>query len=139
MKNTTTYDVVLLTDPRYVNPIEKDGYIQNVLMEDKLVADALENQGLSVVRKAWDDPEFDWANVKYAVFRATWDYFDRYQEFFEWFEVTSKKTTFINSENLIRWNIDKHYLQDLKAKQVHIPKTMFVEAGDALILKEALV
>ena len=139
MKNTSTYDVVLLTDPRYVNPIEKDGYIQNVLIEDELVVEALKKLGLKVTRKAWDDQVFDWASTNYAVFRATWDYFDRYQEFFEWFETTSKITTFINAENLIRWNIDKHYLQDLRTKNVHIPKTLFIEPREPLNLQEALV
>ena len=37
-----TFDVVLLTDSRYVNPKEVNDYISNVLLEDKLVQSALE-------------------------------------------------------------------------------------------------
>lgn len=138
MKTNETYDIVLLTDARYVNPQQKDDYIKNILLEDELVLEALESHGLSVTRKAWDDSKFEWTNTKYAVFRATWDYFDRYREFFEWFEKTSKETSFINTENLIRWNIDKHYLKDLQNKKVHIPKTLFIEAGETLNLEDAL-
>lgn len=40
-----------------------------------------------------------------------------------------QKTHFINSELLIRWNLDKHYLADLKAKNINIVETLFIEAG----------
>ena len=38
------YDVVVLTDSRYVNPIEKNAYINNVLQEDELVINALKEK-----------------------------------------------------------------------------------------------
>ena len=31
------YDVVILTDNRYINPIEKDWYTNQVLLEDQLL------------------------------------------------------------------------------------------------------
>jgi hypothetical protein len=37
----TKYDVVLLTDKRYVNPTEKTPYITNVLLEDELLTNGL--------------------------------------------------------------------------------------------------
>ena len=119
------FDIVVLTDHRYVAPKTRTPYIENVLQEDHLVLEAMEKQGLKVVRKAWDDPDFDWSTTQYALFRTTWDYFDRYPEFSEWLEKTSKRTRFINSKELIYWNIDKHYLQDLSKAGVTIPKTVF--------------
>ncbi len=47
MKN---FDVVLLTDSRYVNPKIVNDYISNVLLEDKLVQRALEKFKLKVHR-----------------------------------------------------------------------------------------
>ena len=38
------FDVVVLTDSRYVNPIEKNAYINNVLQEDELVINALKEK-----------------------------------------------------------------------------------------------
>lgn len=134
-----TFDIILLTDARYVSPTKKDRYIANVLEEDQLVINALEEEGFSVERKAWDDPNFDWSITRYAIFRATWDYFDRYGEFFQWFQKAAKQTQLINSEALIRWNIDKHYLKDLQANKVHIPKTLFIEAGETGNLKQAML
>ncbi|SDQ73280.1 ATP-grasp domain-containing protein [Flagellimonas zhangzhouensis] len=132
------FDVVVLTDHRYVAPKKNTPYIQNVLQEDQLVLDALKNKGLNVIRKSWDDPNFDWSSTKYALFRTTWDYFDRFKEFSEWLEKASKQTQFINSKELIHWNIDKHYLQDLSYARVTIPKTVFIEKGSEISLAEAI-
>ncbi|NAY90864.1 hypothetical protein GTQ34_02940 [Muricauda sp. JGD-17] len=132
------YDVVVLTDDRYIDPKQKDIYVSNILEEDHLVMDALAQLGLKVVRKSWADPHFDWSCTKYALFRTTWDYFDRYTEFYEWFKKTSGLTQFINSKQLIDWNIDKHYLRDLNEQGINIPNTHFIESGDPLSLKEAI-
>ena len=42
-------DIVVLTDNRYVNPIEINDYNKTVLLEDQLVVDALKNEGLNVI------------------------------------------------------------------------------------------
>lgn len=132
------FDVTILTDSRYLQENRKSIYVSNVLEEDRLVKQALEQKGITVIRKAWDDPEFDWNETEYALFRATWDYFDRYQEFSQWFEQTKMKTQFINSDKLIKWNIDKHYLIELESKGVRIPKTIIIEPGSNSSLKQLL-
>jgi glutathione synthase/RimK-type ligase-like ATP-grasp enzyme len=132
-----TYDVVVLTDPRYINPKKTSDYINNVLLEDRLVLEALQNEGLNAIRKSWDDPNFDWSQTLFALFRTTWDYFDRYQDFSKWFQKASGQTQFINSKQLIHWNIDKHYLMDLAKRGVRIPKTFIVEKGSDMTLKTA--
>lgn len=129
------YDVIILTDHRYVNPKKVDSYIQNVLDEDNYVKKAIEKEGLKVNRLSWDDATFDWSTTKYILFRTTWDYFDRYSEFSDWLNKVSKQTTLLNSENIIRWNIDKHYLQDLQKNGVHICESYFVEKGEENSLK----
>ena len=124
------YDIVILTDSRYENPTETDWYIDQVILEDDLVKKALEQKGYSVIKKAWDAPDFDWTNCNYAIFRTTWDYFERFEEFFKWFSETQKVVQFINNPEVIYWNLDKHYLQELQQKQVNMPPTLFIEKGD---------
>ena len=131
------FDVVVLTDHRYVNPKKRTPYVENVLLEDRLVVEALQAEGLKVARKSWDDPSFDWSSTRFALFRTTWDYFDRFEEFSAWFEATSKQTQFINSKKLIDWNIDKHYLLDLSEAGITIPKTHFLEKGTYTTLEQA--
>ena len=126
------YDVVILTDYRYENPKEINWYTQQVLIEDKILKKSLEKKGLKVCKKNWNTKDFDWAKTKYAIFRSTWDYFDRFNEFFKWLDRTKEKTKFINSSDIILWNIDKHYLNDLQKQGINIAPTIFIEKGNKL-------
>ncbi|TVZ55574.1 glutathione synthetase-like protein [Lutibacter sp. Hel_I_33_5] len=136
---TKKFDVIILTEPRYVNPTKKDIYTENVLKEDNYVKLALEKLHLKVGRISWDDPNFDWSSTKYILFRTTWDYFDRYPEFSDWLNKVSQQTILLNSEKIIRWNIDKHYLLDLQKNGVHICESYFIEKGDSDTLKKLAI
>lgn len=128
------YDIVVLTDDRYVNPDQPDWYVENILKEDGLVLEALEKRGFRVSRKSWSDPSFDWSKTRSVIFRTTWDYFDRYGEWKSWLEATSRKTQMINPYQLIQWNMDKHYLADLSEQGVNIPTTHFIRKGNTTTL-----
>jgi glutathione synthase/RimK-type ligase-like ATP-grasp enzyme len=129
------YDFVILTDDRYINPAKRDQYVQNILFEDGILIKELERLGFNVMRKSWSDPDFEWKSTKYAIFRTTWDYFDRLSEFINWLEGTSVKTKFINDYSLVKWNLDKHYLKDLKNSNVPIVPTNFIEPDDDIKLE----
>ena len=129
------YDIVILTDSRYEKPKKTDWYIDQVLLEDSLVQKALEAKDLKVIRKDWACPHFDWESTQYAIFRTTWDYFDRFEEFFTWFEKTRKIVQFINVPEIIYWNLDKHYLKDLEKLGLNIPPTHYIEKGEQQSLR----
>ena len=133
---TKTIDCVVLTDQRYILNSSSETYIQNVLDEDAFVVNALKAEGLNAIRLAWDNAHFNWETTKCIIFRTTWDYFDRFTAFSKWLSQVSKKTTLINSEAIIRWNIDKHYLQDLKKNKIHTAETYFIEKGSGISLKQ---
>ena len=126
------YDVVILTDYRFENPKEINWYTNQVLTEDNILQESLERKGLKVCKKNWNANDFNWAKTKYAIFRSTWDYFDRFNEFFKWLDITKEKTKFINSSDIILWNIDKHYLNDLEKQGINIAPTIFIEKGNQL-------
>ena len=130
-----SFDFVILTDDRYVLP-PTDQYTQNIHKEDNLLKEALEARGTKVGRVSWSDVDFDWANTNAVIFRTTWDYFGRYEEWVNWLEQLKHKTQMINPYNTVRWNMDKHYLAELAAKGIHIPATVYVEKGERLSLKE---
>ena len=136
MHEKNKLDIVILTDNRYVNPKQKDWYIDQVLQEDKILQKALEKKGLKVCKKDWADTKFDWNTTKFAIFRTTWDYFDRFNEFINWINKTKKKTTFINPIETIIWNIDKHYLKDLSENGLNINPTLFIEKNKKTNLKK---
>lgn len=123
------FDIVLLTESRYVNPANPDWYTSQILEDDALLTAELEKLGLHVTRKDWADPDFDWGSTGLAVFRTTWDYFNRFAEFENWLAMAEQRTMLVNPPALIRWNWDKHYLRDLNQRGIHIPETLFIETG----------
>lgn len=132
------FDVVLLTEARFDKPLNPDWYAQQVLQEDGLVQAALEKKGLKVTRQNWSNPEFDWASCAFALFRATWDYFHRFEEFSKWVKATQTVLTFINPPELLWWNMDKHYLRDLQQQGVNTTPTLYIEIGDTRTLSQIL-
>lgn len=130
------YDVVILTDERYVDPKKRNEYINNVIKEDQLVMDALERLGFRTKKIAWSDASFDWTLTKVALFRTTWDYAEKFNQFSDWLMEVSLKTRLVNDYETIIWNLDKHYLADLKEKGVNIVETYFIEPGDNRTLQE---
>lgn len=131
-------DVVILTAEAFYNIEQPDWYIQQVLAEDAEIQASLEQQGLTVKRLPWSDASFDWTQTKSALFRTTWDYFDRFTEFKPWLDKASKQTRLINLSEIIYWNMDKHYLQDLQQQGVNVVTSHFIEQGTAVNLRDLM-
>ena len=130
------YDVVILTDHRYENPKKIDWYIQQVLTEDKLLKKELELLGLNVIIKDWKSKKFDWSKAEYAIFRSTWDYFDNFKLFSNWLEKNKYEIKFINSLEIIKWNLDKVYLLELQEKGINIAPTILIKKNQPTTLKK---
>ena len=77
----------------------------------------------------WDDPQVDWAGFDAALLRSAWDYTERIGEFLEWVERTAAVTRLLNPPPVVRWNSDKHYLQDLAQLGVPIVASEFRRTG----------
>jgi len=130
------FDFVLLTDRRYLARNPQSPYISNIFAEDDLLIAAFEKQNKKVCRINWDNPEFDWSTTEHVLFRTTWDYFERIDEFRNWMVIASSQTKFINSYELISWNLNKKYLKELNQKGLAIPPTLFLEPGENRTLFE---
>ncbi|HSN70557.1 MAG TPA: hypothetical protein VLT59_03570 [Steroidobacteraceae bacterium] len=91
--------------------------------------DALTTAGAHVAAPCWDDPDVDWSHFDLAVLRSTWDYAERVGEFLDWAEACARRTRLVNPPDVVRWNVDKHYLTHLSAAGVPVVPTRFVEPG----------
>ena len=129
------FDVVLLTDSRYVNPTKIDPYIKNVLNEDDLVIKGLEKLNLRTIKKDWNDSNFNWSSTQSAIFRSTWDYFDQFSNFRNWLDLVKDQCYLINPYGQINWNLDKHYLLDLQKQDLPIVESIFVSKKTKLNLE----
>ena len=131
-------DITLLTCQAYYKPGKITPYIQNILDEEQLLKAALENQGLTVDITYWNNPSYDWSKTRSLIFRTIWDYFERFDEFLLWLEEVRHKTQLINSYELVKWNIDKHYLKELSEKGIQIVPTYFAKKNSQINLVEII-
>ena len=74
----------------------------------------------------WDDASIDWSQFSIAVLRSTWDYYARLDEFVAWVDLVSAQTTLCNPAEIVRWNVDKRYLQEMSAHGIPVMATTFV-------------
>ena len=74
----------------------------------------------------WDDVAIDWTQFSIAVLRSTWDYYARLDEFIAWVDRVSAQTTLCNPAEIVRWNVDKRYLQEMSAHGIPVMATTFV-------------
>ncbi len=88
---------------------------------------ACERAGFDVNVPIWSDPEVDWAGFDLVVVRATWDYFKKSAEFLAWVDRVSKVTKFHNPPEVIAWNIDKRYLDEVAAAGFPVVDTTLSE------------
>ena len=91
---------------------------------------ALTERGAAAEIVEWDDPGVDWSRFGLAVLRSTWDYSARLPEFLGWLERIAPVTRVVNPPPVVRWNLDKHYLAELRRAGAAIVPTIFVEPGD---------
>ncbi len=78
----------------------------------------------------WDDEAIDWSAFGLTVLRSTWDYSTRLPEFLRWIDRISPQTTLVNPREVVRWNTDKHYLEQLANAGVPVVPSTFVEPGE---------
>ena len=136
MQRLKMKDITLLTCRAYFKPNKITPYIANILKEEQLLKAALEKQGLSVEITHWDNPTYNWSATKAVIFRTIWDYFERFDEFWKWLQELNTQTKLINSFDLIKWNIDKHYLKDLSNWGIETVPTYFADKGCNIKLHE---
>lgn len=133
-------DVALLTDRRYTAATAEPGdwYMGNILADDGLLQAALTRRGVTSVRVDWSDESVDWSRFRCAVFRTTWDYFERFPQFTAWLDHVERRTRVCNPVSTVRWNMDKHYLADLDTRGVPVVPSRFLERGSTTALLDVL-
>ncbi len=127
-------DIALLTDHRYTATHAEPGdwYLSNILQDDQLLSEALAKHSLTTKRVNWAEPALDLRQFRAAVFRTTWDYFERATEFDAWMTRCEHHTQWINPLATVRWNLDKRYLADLQAQGVSVVPTVYLDDADTL-------
>ena len=104
--------------------------------DDRPLAGALARRGAVVLSVPWDDASFDWSSVDVALLRSPWDYYRRFDEFQAWLRRVEPLTRLVNPPDVVRWNANKRYLNELASKGVRVVPTAFVGRGERASLEK---
>jgi glutathione synthase/RimK-type ligase-like ATP-grasp enzyme len=109
--------------------------------DDLLLVSALEEIGINAVPAVWSRAEIDWTSFDALIMRTPWDYFERAAEFRRWLdERIASGVLMMNSREILDWNFDKGYLQDLAREGVELVPTICIarqEKADIVALARA--
>ena len=94
---------------------------------------ALGDRGIITEVVDWDNASVDWSRFSMAIVRSPWDYHRRYPEFLTWLDAVSAVTTLQNPADIIRWNTNKEYLDELVDAKIGIVPTTFVRSAQDLV------
>lgn len=103
----------------------------NLYEDDRLLVPALADIGIASAPAVWSDPRIDWESFDALIMRSPWDYFERVAEFRAWLRArVAAGALLCNSREILEWNFDKGYLQDLAREGVALVPTICVPAKD---------
>jgi glutathione synthase/RimK-type ligase-like ATP-grasp enzyme len=103
----------------------------NLYEDDHLLVPALADLGIASAPAVWSDASIDWTSFDALVMRSPWDYFERPADFRAWLHARSAEGALLcNPREILDWNFDKGYLQDLARAGVAVVPTLCVAAKD---------
>jgi len=104
--------------------------------DDKLLI-FLKEKGLSIEKVIWNDPEINWQDYDLAVLKSPWDYFDLINDFYQWLEkLTQLNVRLLNAIELVKWNSNKLYLQEIEAAGLKITPSTFIRKAESVNLND---
>ena len=99
--------------------------------DDLLLVGPLTELGIRGFPAVWSDDTIDWGSFDALVIRSPWDYFERDVEFRGWLDSRiASGVLMCNSGDILAWNYDKRYLQDLAAAGVPLVPTICIPRGE---------
>ncbi|MGF1923532.1 MAG: ATP-grasp domain-containing protein [Bacteroidia bacterium] len=116
---------------------DNGAYSSIVKNEDDLLIDYLQTKGLFVEKAIWNDPSVNWEDYDLAIIKSPWDYFNLISDFYNWLtELEKNQVKVFNPIPTIRWNSDKHYLQDIKDAGLKVAECIFLKQGQTVDLNQ---
>ncbi len=100
-----------------------------------MLSSALSEFNVKVKLCIWDDNSIEWSNYDAAIIRSTWDYTQNFEKYIEFIDNASNQTKLINNQEVLLWNLDKHYMKELSTKISTIPTT-YIEKDNKSKLPE---
>ncbi len=97
----------------------------NLYPDEAGLLDALAERDVDPQIKVWNDPDVDWQDAGVVVVRSVVDYAEDRDKFIDWAKQVPR---ILNSADVLEWNSDKHYLQELEKRGLPTIPTTWVSA-----------
>jgi glutathione synthase/RimK-type ligase-like ATP-grasp enzyme len=113
--------------------------VPDLTADDRLAVAALAELGVRVEAVCWDDAGVDWQRYAAVVLRSTWDYYLRLGEFIAWVDrLEALGAPLWNPPRMVRGNLDKRYLTELRHPHLAPPPGAFFVRGARIDLAALL-
>lgn len=99
----------------------------NLYPDENGLLDALAGRGVDPQIKVWSDPDVDWEDAGIVVVRSVVDYAHQRKDFLRWARSVPR---ILNSADVLTWNSDKHYLQELEKRGLPTIETTWLAASE---------
>ena len=100
--------------------------LSNFECYDNLIISPLREFGWDCDFVSWESRNIDWDQYKSVIIRSTWNYQEKFENFIKVLSEIDTSSAFLyNSIDIVKWNINKQYLNDLEEKKIEIVPSMF--------------
>lgn len=104
--------------------------------EDDKLLNFLKEKGLNIERVIWNDEHIKWEDYSLAILKSPWDYFDMIEDFYSWLNhLEAKNIKLLNPIEVVRWNANKQYLQEIEAAGLKITPSFFIQNKESVNLE----
>jgi glutathione synthase/RimK-type ligase-like ATP-grasp enzyme len=113
--------------------------LPDLMPADQLLIPELAKHNIQAKAVTWDDPKVIWTEFDYLIFRNTWDYYEKENEFNAWLVKLKKlRIKTLNSIDIIEQNKHKFYLRELQNQNITIIPTVFIDKTKNLNLAKII-
>lgn len=98
--------------------------------DERHLLEAFAARGVTPTIASWTGPRAPFLDADVVVLRCPWDYTTKREAFLAFVDDVASKTSLHNAPDVIRWNTDKRYLQQLAEAGVATVPTRFVDRDE---------
>lgn len=107
--------------------------LENFHTYDKLLIEPMKTLGWVAEEVSWQNEKVNWADYDAVIVRSTWDYQNDAEKFVKVLEIINSVSYLENDLDLMKWNMNKNYLFQLKQKGITIVDTIWEKSFNPVL------
>ena len=107
--------------------------LENFHTYDKLLIEPMKTLGWIAEEISWRNENVNWNDYDAVIVRSTWDYQNDVEKFIKVLEMINGVSYLENDLDLMKWNMNKNYLFQLKQKGITIVDTIWEKSFNPVL------